>query len=247
MASKAVHLEYEIDGQPVPFLLHREWRKSVRFALGKKGVLIRLPKYYTKGQVIAEVQRAVDWAASLKVDKPAILERYLAKRYQTGDLVEIYGHRYTIDIKEVESDQKYSKARLKNGIIHIMMAEDDPALKSKTVSTLLSRVVSQDNLPRIKRRVDELNHLYFQKELKDVRLKYNTSNWGSCSTTGNINLSSRLLFAPPEVQDYVIIHELAHLIEHNHSSRFWKLVEDAMPDYKEKEHWLKVNGNLCNY
>ncbi len=247
MATKAVHLEYEIDGQLIPFLLHKEWRQSVRFALGKKGVLIRMPKYYTKIQVNSELQKAIDWVASLKLKKPSILDRYLSRRYQSGDLVEIHGKTYSMDLEDVRGDQKYSRARLKNGIILIKLAENDPVLQPKTISSLLSRVVSQDNLPRVKRRVDELNHLYFQKPIKEIRLKYNTSNWGSCSTKGNINLSSRLLFAPFEVQDYVIIHELAHLIEHNHSHRFWDIVTDAMPDYKEKELWLKVNGSQCNY
>jgi len=247
MANKAALLEYEIDGQPIPFLVYREWRQSVRYAIGKKGILIRLPKYYTKSMVRGELQKAVEWVAALKVDKPNILDRYLSKRYQSGDLVEIYGKTYTLHIDDVTGAQKYSRARLKQGTIYVKLAESDPALRPKTISTLLSRVVSQDNLPRIKRRVNELNHQYFQKPLKDVRLKYNTSNWGSCSTKGNINLSSRLLFAPPDVQDYVIIHELAHLIEHNHSARFWKLVSDAMPDYKMKERWLKENGSQCHY
>ncbi len=247
MSNKAVHLEYEIDGQLVPFLLHREWRQSVRFALGKQGVLIRLPKYYTSSQVKNELQKAIDWVASLKIKKPTILDRYLSKRYQSGDLVEIYGKTYTMNLEEAQEAQKYSRARLKNGVIDIKLAEGDLLLQPKTISTLLSRVVSQDNLPRVQRRVNELNHLYFQKPIKDIRLKYNTSNWGSCSTKGNINLSSRLLFAPFDVQDYVVIDELAHLIEHNHSHRFWDLVADAMPDYKEKEHWLKVNGSHCNY
>jgi len=184
---------------------------------------------------------------SLKLKKPTILDRYLLKRYQTGDIIEIFGNTYILELEEVHGEQKYSRARLKNGVIHIKLAEDDPLLLPKTISTLLSRVISQDNLPRIERRVNELNHLYFQKPIKSVRLKYNTSNWGSCSTKGNINLSSRLLFAPYDVQDYVIIHELAHLIEHNHSPRFWKLVHDAMPSYKEKEYWLKINGNQCDY
>lgn len=247
MASTAVRLEYEIDGQPIPFLVYREWRQNTRYALGKKGVLIRVPKYFTKSMLRQELEKAVEWVASLKIDRPGILDRYLSKIYQTGDLVEIWGKTYVIDIEEAAEDQKYSRARLKNGVIHIKIAEDDPAMRPKTIATLLSRVVSQDNLPRIKRRVNELNHLYFQQPLKDVRLKYNTSNWGSCSTKGNINLSSRLLFAPHEVQDYVMIHELAHLIEHNHSSRFWKLVSDAMPDYKDKEEWLKVNSSRCHY
>ncbi|MDV7393186.1 M48 family metallopeptidase, partial [Arthrospira platensis SPKY1] len=77
--------------------------------------------------------------------------------------------------------------------------------------------------------------------------KYNSSNWGSCSSGRNINLSTRLLFAPPAVQDYVIIHELAHLVELNHSDRFWKLVSEIMPDYEEKEKWLKEYGHLCEF
>jgi predicted metal-dependent hydrolase len=62
-----------------------------------------------------------------------------------------------------------------------------------------------------------------------------------------LNFSSRLLFAPQDVQDYVIIHELAHLIELNHSDAFWQLVADAMPNYSEKENWLKENGAACRF
>ena len=99
----------------------------------------------------------------------------------------------------------------------------------------------------ISKRVHALNKDFFQKDIKSVNLKYNSSNWGSCSTKGNINLSTRLLFAPDEVIDYVIIHELTHLIEMNHSSKFWKIVKSIMPDYKQKEKWLKVNGGDCDF
>ena len=76
-------------------------------------------------------------------------------------------------------------------------------------------------------------------------LKYNTSSWGTCSSSKNINLSTRLLFAPDGVIEYVCIHELAHMLEMNHSERFWNLVERAMPDYKEKIDWLKQNEDQC--
>jgi predicted metal-dependent hydrolase len=62
-----------------------------------------------------------------------------------------------------------------------------------------------------------------------------------------VNLSTRLLFAPRFVQDYVILHELAHLIEMNHSDRFWALVERYMPNYPEAEKWLKVNRAKCDF
>ncbi len=119
--------------------------------------------------------------------------------------------------------------------------------RQKSIKHLLSRLVGQDFLPSISRKVHDINHLYFKKKINSINLKYNQTNWGSCSAQGNVNLSTRLLFAPEEVVDYVIVHELAHLIELNHSSRFWKLVADAMPDYQEKEKWLKEMGPTCNF
>ena len=78
-------------------------------------------------------------------------------------------------------------------------------------------------------------------------MKYNKTNWGSRSTKNNINISTRLLFAPKDVQEYVFIHELAHFFEMNHSKRFWDIVGKIMPDYKEKERWLKINNAKCDF
>ena len=71
------------------------------------------------------------------------------------------------------------------------------------------------------------------------RLKWLSSRWGSCSLKRNINLNRCLLAAPVDVLDYVIVHELCHLQEMNHSKKFWKLVKAIMPDFKDKVHWLK--------
>ncbi len=83
--------------------------------------------------------------------------------------------------------------------------------------------------------------------MNNIFFKYNTSNWGSCSRKGNINISTRLLFAPEDVLEYVCIHELAHLIELNHSDRFWQLIQQVVPDYKKKIQWLKENTELCKF
>lgn len=70
-----------------------------------------------------------------------------------------------------------------------------------------------------------------------------TTRWGSCSGLGTISINWRLIKAPPVVLDYVITHELAHLVEMNHSDRFWNLVRRWMPDYVGMRTWLKINGN----
>lgn len=76
-----------------------------------------------------------------------------------------------------------------------------------------------------------------------IRIKDQRSRWGSCSKAGNLNFNWRLMQAPGFVLDYVIVHELCHLRELNHSSRFWRLVEDAFPRYKEAKMWLRNNGS----
>ncbi|MDO8473069.1 MAG: SprT family zinc-dependent metalloprotease [Dehalococcoidia bacterium] len=68
--------------------------------------------------------------------------------------------------------------------------------------------------------------------------------WGSCSAKGSINLNWRLVMAPQSIADYVIIHELCHIREPNHSSKFWELVASFVPDYRTHRKWLKENCRL---
>ena len=76
-----------------------------------------------------------------------------------------------------------------------------------------------------------------------VCIKHQKTRWGSCSEKGNLNFNCLLMLCPLEVIDYVIIHELCHLIHHNHSRDFWREVEKYTPDYKIHRRWLKENGH----
>lgn len=75
-----------------------------------------------------------------------------------------------------------------------------------------------------------------------ITLRDPKTRWGSCSSRKTLSLSWRLIMAPPEVLDYVAAHETAHLLEMNHSARFWALVERLSPDFREQERWLKEHG-----
>lgn len=81
-----------------------------------------------------------------------------------------------------------------------------------------------------------------------LTLRDTISRWGSCSSAGNINYSWRLIMAPSDVLNYVCAHEVAHLVEMNHSSKFWSVVEQLFPNYDQQRNWLKVHGeNLHSY
>ncbi len=72
------------------------------------------------------------------------------------------------------------------------------------------------------------------------------TRWGSCSGRNNLSFNWRLILAPPEILDYVVVHELCHLVHMNHSKEFWTLVGSILPDYKIRRKWLKENGHTLH-
>ena len=80
------------------------------------------------------------------------------------------------------------------------------------------------------------------KPFNRITIRDTKSRWGSCSSAGNLNYSWRLMMAPEDVLDYVAAHEVAHLALMDHSPAFWNVVEELMPDYRDKKNWLKVYG-----
>lgn len=85
------------------------------------------------------------------------------------------------------------------------------------------------------------------REIRRIRIGMQRSRWGSCSSTGTISFNVRLYLAPPEALDYVVVHELCHLVEMNHSDRFWALVASIMPDYLTWRRWLRENGDELRF
>lgn len=75
-----------------------------------------------------------------------------------------------------------------------------------------------------------------------ITIRHQRSCWGSCSAKGNLNFNCVLMLAPEETADYVIVHELCHLVHPNHSKAFWALVEQTMPDFAAHRRWLKENS-----
>lgn len=90
---------------------------------------------------------------------------------------------------------------------------------------------------RVKYYAEKENFVYNKITIKNL-----VSRWGSCSTKGNLNFNCLLMLTPDYVIDYVVVHELCHLREMNHSEKFWAEVEKIMPDYQRAELWLKQNG-----
>lgn len=81
-----------------------------------------------------------------------------------------------------------------------------------------------------------------QVDYGKITIRDQKTRWGSCSSKGNLNFNWRLILAPEAVLDYVVVHELAHRLQMNHSPAFWKIVERILPDYQMQRRWLKEHG-----
>jgi predicted metal-dependent hydrolase len=98
----------------------------------------------------------------------------------------------------------------------------------------------------LSRRVQDLAS-HHSSSVKRIVIRNQKSRWGSCSCNGTISLNWRLIQLPDQVRDYIIVHELMHLRELNHSPRFWREVEKACPDYRQAEEWLKRNSGQVGF
>jgi len=235
-------LEYE--GRTYPIRLHKEWRESVKYSLGSKYLTIRVPKFIPSFMTNYHIEQAKTWAIVQVKKRLENSEKVIKREYVDQGTFTIRDKNFKLIIKEEK--RKSFTGKIQEGKIVIktpLGASGD----RDSISKLMSRLMGAHFYDNFCKAVHHINQLYFQEEINNIRLKNNRSNWGSCSSDNNLNFSTRLLFAPFEVIKYVIVHELAHLKEMNHSAAYWAIVEEVMPDYKEKEKWLDDYNHLCHF
>lgn len=125
----------------------------------------------------------------------------------------------------------------------VRMDGDDllvPGAEARVAARLRAflRVSARDRLNAAVDRYSEL----VGREVHQITLRDTRSRWGSCTTDGRLMFSWRLIMAPPSVLEYVAAHEVAHLIEMNHSPAYWSVVREIYPGYEEERHWLRRHG-----
>ena len=236
----------EINGNVYQVKIHYETRNNSRISIGRKAINIRISNFLNREERFKELMKMKIWARNKLMENPDKFKQEAQKEYKNGEILKIGNEEYLLNI--MLRDKQSSSARISENVISLTVSSNLAKEKQNNhVSTLLSRCIAAKRLPKLKEKIDELNNKHFNQKINKIFFKNTQSRWGSCSHAGNINISTRLLFAPDDILEYVCTHELAHLIERNHSERFWSLVEKAMSNYKEKEWWLKENGKNCRF
>ena len=163
-----------------------------------------------------------------------IEENRLRHPVAPGSKICIEGNAYALELKQG------SRVSLKidgdSCILTLKEPRDEAAVRAA-----LKQALSRRALMRIRQRLDayapEIGVSFGRVAIRDQKTR-----WGSCSQKHNLNFNWKLIMAPQEALNYVVIHELCHLIEFNHSARFWSLVSRQMPEYEYWKKWLKEHG-----
>jgi predicted metal-dependent hydrolase len=181
-----------------------------------------------KDRIIRKIERNPD----------LIVEKSRKIMFEDGQNVSLLGRSFTINVSREE--RKHACARLMGYVVKVILPEGYD--NNEDVSILARRAITKAILPLVEKRVADINAQHFNTRVNRIRIMEHESKWGSCSSKKNINFSFDLFFMPNEIIDSVIVHELAHTKEMNHSKEFWNIVYRIVPDYKEKKRWLERNG-----
>ena len=142
-------------------------------------------------------------------------------------------------MKFVEEKQNWIKKHLVQMYFkaeEIKKQKKEPALTNADIEKLCQKALSV--IPdKVKYYAEIMGVTYVR-----ITIRNQKTRWGSCSSKGNLNFNCLLMLMPDKVLDYVVVHELCHLKQMNHSKKFWKEVERYMPDYKNYKKWLNENG-----
>ena len=238
---------YKIEGIPVPLKLFIERRNNATVSVTPRNIIIRLPSYLSAEERQEIIAKHLEWA------KKTIQEKQLFASFKSNVLdyhlktITIYNTEFLIHVLESKTS-KNKLSYIGNYTIELYLLKQEFEQNNVSlIKELLIKFTNKFFRNKIIIETKRLNELYFNEAIKDIKLKYSTSKWGACYPDRTLLFSTKLLLMPNEIIEYVIIHELAHLKEMNHSDRFWKLVKTAMPDYKKHVRWLKLNQGKYDF
>jgi predicted metal-dependent hydrolase len=231
MSKTADKLETTLAGKPVEYRVSRSHdAKEPRIDIDIRGIRVILPRDGTE-----EPEELLADNAAWILEKHAKYEQYREQAperiFEPGETFPYHGETHVLVV------ESRSKHEVTNGTIRLRQSAVSQSSLKRVLENFYRARAREYLTERADHYAAEMDVTYEKLELRNQRTR-----WGSCSTTGTLSLNWRLMMGPPGVIDYVIVHELAHLREANHTRRFWQVVENQMPNYTEKANWLDQNS-----
>lgn len=158
------------------------------------------------------------------------------KVYEYGENFLYLGHAYPIEIF-IDMNIMQERVEFKDEKLHIYVKQHD----EENIKQALKRFYSQQCKALVEKSIS-VHQSNFKTKPRSIQITDSQKTWGTCDSNRKLTFNWRLAMAPREVIDYVVVHEMCHMVHLNHDRSFWRLVGKIMPDYKEKENWLSLSS-----
>lgn len=232
MAPSSQKLRVHGLSQPVEVRRHPAARRmTLRVSRTSGSVIVTLPVGCGLDQAGTFLANHLDWVHERLVNLPAQIP------FRDGSVVPLRGIPHRIVEAGAKRGAVVTVSALDGGAPALVVS-GEPEHVERRLRDWMTQQARQDLAERVVWHARNLGLKSGRVGIRDQR-----SRWGSCSTTGALSFSWRLIMAPPDVLDYVAAHEVAHLAEMNHGPRFWALVAKTMPGTEEAKRWLKSFGS----
>lgn len=222
------------DGLVLPVRLCRSARKTLALHVTAEGIEARAPLRMPQARIEAFVRSKETWLAKAWQRQQSRRQAQDAMQDAAGEGVWLLGERWRLE-RRPDCD---ARGQWRDGLC--LLPE---GLAPDEEQRLLALGLQKQAARCLPGRVPQFAERWQRAPVK-VRLSPARRRWGSCSATGTVSLAWRLVQAPLFAIDYVVAHELAHLVEMNHSVRFWAEVERLYPDWRRGHDWLRHHGHL---
>lgn len=228
----------EFEGSTISYMLERsrKRRRTIAIHVGESGVTVRAPQASSVQAIRELVRGKAPWIIK-KLTQAQARADLTARRFVDGEVFKFLGRDYPLVIKEAPLKRAVA-ARFSGGCLMIKIA---PELNEEERADWARDALKKWYLPRAKSYITKATAARAASTGMTpnlVRVKSLASSWGVC-TRENISFNWRLIMAPPELIDYVIVHELCHLKHKNHSPTYYAAVAAILPDYKERRKELR--------
>lgn len=214
----------------------RPYKRSIGVTLQVNGVIkVSAPRTASLAKIERFLETHGEWIRVNMAKYEELRRRYPPKRYVEGERFLFQGTLHDLRIRTNLSRTRARVRREGQELICECSAASAPA-----ISSAIRAFYKREGCALLSERVR-----FFAERMqlypRALGFRSQKTRWGSCTAQGRVSLNWRLIVAPPEVIDYVVIHELAHLRHHDHSRAFWSLVERYCPNYVESRAWLKMH------
>lgn len=231
----------EFEGKVIEYLLKRSNRKTIGFNVDNKyQVVVTAPRGLNVSSIEPYVLKKAKWILEKLKTQKERNAKVPIREYINDEKFYILDSEYNLRVVEGEFNPSVARLGDKNIIVKIPEGLR-PELRVEVIKQEIKGLIMDRGLEVAKERVPIYSEMLSVSPTKVV-IKEQKSRWGSCSSTGGIYINWRIFIAPLAMVDYILVHELCHLIELNHSKKFWSLVKKILPDYREREQWITDNG-----